>query len=88
MCVAVSNLLNVFSPQGLEVPGQHLKVRFTIQGKTIERAFTPTSKLNQVSCLVAVLLFAGIAIAYASVGALKYSLVVSICWSRSTLTDC
>lgn len=38
----------VNSLQGLEVPGQHLKVRFTIHGKTIERAFTPTSKLNQV----------------------------------------
>jgi ferredoxin-NADP reductase len=32
---------------GLETPGQHLKVRAKINGHTIERAFTPTSKFSQ-----------------------------------------
>ncbi|CAI5744775.1 unnamed protein product [Peronospora destructor] len=32
---------------GLEMPGQHLKVRATINGQTIERAYTPTSKFSQ-----------------------------------------
>ncbi|KAG7384104.1 Cytochrome b5 reductase 4 [Phytophthora pseudosyringae] len=32
---------------GLEIPGQHLKVRARINGQMIERAFTPTSKLSQ-----------------------------------------
>ncbi|RLN06670.1 hypothetical protein BBJ28_00018872 [Nothophytophthora sp. Chile5] len=32
---------------GLEVPGQHLKVRAKINGQMIERAFTPTSKFSQ-----------------------------------------
>jgi len=35
--------------QGLEIPGQHLKVRAKIDGKMIERAFTPTSKFSQVT---------------------------------------
>lgn len=33
--------------QGLEVPGQHLKVRATIAGRVIEREYTPSSKLTQ-----------------------------------------
>ncbi|RQM13789.1 hypothetical protein DD237_005307 [Peronospora effusa] len=32
---------------GLEIPGQHLKVRAKIKGQTIERAYTPTSKFSQ-----------------------------------------
>ncbi|OWZ17759.1 Nitrate reductase [Phytophthora megakarya] len=32
---------------GLEIPGQHLKVRAKINGHMIERAFTPTSKFTQ-----------------------------------------
>lgn len=32
---------------GLEVPGQHLKVRAKINGQMIERAFTPVSKFSQ-----------------------------------------
>ncbi|POM61753.1 Nitrate reductase [Phytophthora palmivora] len=32
---------------GLEIPGQHLKVRAKINGHMIERAFTPTSKFSQ-----------------------------------------
>ncbi|KAG2502744.1 hypothetical protein JM16_009634 [Phytophthora kernoviae] len=32
---------------GLEIPGQHLKVRAKINGQMIERAFTPTSKFSQ-----------------------------------------
>uniref|UniRef100_K3WW71 Cytochrome-b5 reductase n=1 Tax=Globisporangium ultimum (strain ATCC 200006 / CBS 805.95 / DAOM BR144) TaxID=431595 RepID=K3WW71_GLOUD len=32
---------------GLEIPGQHLKIRATINGKVIERAYTPSSKFTQ-----------------------------------------
>ncbi|CAH0484767.1 unnamed protein product [Peronospora farinosa] len=32
---------------GLEIPGQHLKVRAKIKDQTIERAYTPTSKFSQ-----------------------------------------
>ncbi|KAJ0408781.1 hypothetical protein ATCC90586_005532 [Pythium insidiosum] len=32
---------------GLEIPGQHLKVRATINDRVIERAYTPTSKFSQ-----------------------------------------
>lgn len=33
---------------GLEIPGQHLKIRVMINGKAIERAYTPSSKFTQV----------------------------------------
>ncbi|TDH73263.1 hypothetical protein CCR75_004086 [Bremia lactucae] len=34
---------------GLEIPGQHLKLRANINGQIIERAFTPTTNLLQLS---------------------------------------
>lgn len=41
------NSLSVMTVQGLEIPGQHLKVRATINGRVIERAYTPSSKFSQ-----------------------------------------
>lgn len=36
---------------GLEIPGQHLKIRAMINGKVIERAYTPSSKFTQAGSL-------------------------------------